>query len=130
MIAGATAATDTQWEVDSENCGRDSANPFATPVRKRKTTGKADTMLTPASAGAASTTRSPSVASATTPARSTPTPSAAMSARVYSSSYHGVSMHKGSQRWHAQVRFQGKRISLGYYEDELVAAQAYDKVSE
>jgi hypothetical protein len=90
---------------------------FLTPVRKRKG-GKSD--------------YSPSASRSTTPLAVEPSPversSQVLATRVYSSSFHGVSMHKSSQRWHAQVRYHGKRISLGYYDDELEAAQAYDKV--
>lgn len=89
---------------------------FLTPVRKRK--GKADT--------------SPSASRSSTPLPVEQSPMErtpqSLATRVYSSSFHGVSMHKSSQRWHAQVRYHGKRISLGYYDDELEAAQAYDKV--
>jgi hypothetical protein len=45
-----------------------------------------------------------------------------------SSQYAGVTYHKGSGRWRARVTVEGKRISLGGYETEIEAAQAYDKM--
>jgi hypothetical protein len=45
-----------------------------------------------------------------------------------SSQYAGVTYHKDSGRWRARVTVEGKRISLGGYETEIEAAQAYDKM--
>lgn len=92
---------------------RAAGNPFSTPIRRQKT-------------GSAPSSRAstPLPEEVSPKAQNVPGPY-----RVFSSSFHGVSMHKASQRWHAQVRFQGKRISLGYYDDETVAATAYDNVA-
>jgi hypothetical protein len=48
--------------------------------------------------------------------------------RAFSSTYYGVSWHKSSQRWAVQIRHDGKRIHVGYYNDEVSAARAYDEV--
>lgn len=48
--------------------------------------------------------------------------------RKFTSTFHGVSWHKRSQRWAVQIRNNGKRIHVGYFNDELQAALAYDKV--
>lgn len=49
--------------------------------------------------------------------------------RTFTSSYHGVSWHKRSQRWAVQIRNNGKRLHVGYFGDELSAALAYDRVA-
>jgi hypothetical protein len=43
------------------------------------------------------------------------------------SRYKGVSWHKGSKKFVAQITFKGKKIWLGYFVDEIDAAKAYDK---
>jgi hypothetical protein len=50
------------------------------------------------------------------------------------SRFKGVYLHTakktGRQRWLAQIRIEGgKRISIGYYDDELDAALAYDEAA-
>ena len=44
------------------------------------------------------------------------------------SQYRGVTRaHQGGwDRWMAQIRINGKRVHLGYFDDEISAAQAYD----
>lgn len=42
-----------------------------------------------------------------------------------SSGYKGVSWHKRSGRWQAQIRFQGQLIALGYYQEAEQAYEAY-----
>ena len=46
--------------------------------------------------------------------------------RKGSSSFHGVYWYKAYGKWYARIRVQGKRKSLGYYEDEEDAALAYN----
>lgn len=38
----------------------------------------------------------------------------------------GVYWHKHSKRWFSQIRYLGKRHSLGYYKDINIAAFAYE----
>ena len=45
-----------------------------------------------------------------------------------SSLYSGVSWHKVSKRWAVQIRHDGKRHHVGYFNDEEEAARAYDEV--
>lgn len=45
------------------------------------------------------------------------------------SQYKGVTRHV-TGRWHAYISKDGRRISLGYYDDEVDAALAYDKAAE
>lgn len=47
------------------------------------------------------------------------------SAKGSSSSYLGVCRYHGN-RWHAQIKSEGKVYSLGYFDDEDEAAVAYD----
>lgn len=43
-----------------------------------------------------------------------------------SSVYKGVSWHKKAGKWEAGLQFEGKRIWLGLFEDEIEAAKSYD----
>jgi uncharacterized protein YueI len=43
-----------------------------------------------------------------------------------SSEYRGVSWNKSSNKWKAQINYDGKRHYLGVFEDEEEAARAYD----
>lgn len=40
--------------------------------------------------------------------------------------YKGANWHKGVGKWIAGIRFKGKRIHLGYFDNEVDAAVAYD----
>lgn len=42
------------------------------------------------------------------------------------SGYRGVSWYKNYNKWAAQIKVNNKCIKLGYYEDKLEAAKAYD----
>jgi hypothetical protein len=44
----------------------------------------------------------------------------------YSSKYKGVMLWKRSGKWQACITYKGKHISLGYFDDQLLAARAYD----
>jgi len=44
-----------------------------------------------------------------------------------SSIYKGVDWHKHKKKWQARTRFYGKRHFLGYFNNELAAAHAYDE---
>lgn len=43
-----------------------------------------------------------------------------------SSGYKGVCWNKPAQKWQARIMVGGKSISLGYFDDEVEAARAYD----
>ena len=43
-----------------------------------------------------------------------------------SSRFRGVTWYTRRQRWHAQIKVEGKHKSLGYYRAEEDAARAYD----
>lgn len=38
----------------------------------------------------------------------------------------GVSWHRTSQRWRANIKIEGKKVSLGSYLDEAQAARVFD----
>lgn len=44
-----------------------------------------------------------------------------------SSTYKGVTWCKAKSLWKVQIRFEGKNIHLGYFIDEVDAAEAYNK---
>jgi len=39
----------------------------------------------------------------------------------------GIRWHKCNRKWEVQIKYRGKKLSLGYYDDELQAAQCYDR---
>ncbi len=43
------------------------------------------------------------------------------------SRYKGVYFHKKDNKWMAKIGFNGKNTYLGLFEDEILAARAYDK---
>jgi hypothetical protein len=43
-----------------------------------------------------------------------------------SSRYKGVSQAKGQKKWRAEIHCNGRKIHLGYFDDEKAAAMAYD----
>lgn len=45
------------------------------------------------------------------------------------SQYHGVSWYPKYQKWVVKIMVQGERVHLGYFDDEVDAAQAYDEAS-
>ncbi len=44
-----------------------------------------------------------------------------------SSRFLGVNYHKRSRKWTARITFEGERLFLGYFVDEVEAARAYDR---
>ena len=44
----------------------------------------------------------------------------------YSSKYKGVNWKKSRKKWEAKINYNKKRYYLGYYDDEIDAAIAYD----
>jgi hypothetical protein len=46
------------------------------------------------------------------------------------SGYKGVCYDKVKQRWRAAIVNHGRRIHLGYFEDKIAAAKAYDEVAK
>jgi len=41
--------------------------------------------------------------------------------------YRGVSTHKQSGKWVAQIKSGGKQVYLGFYSEQMDAARAYDQ---
>lgn len=41
--------------------------------------------------------------------------------------YKGIVWHSSTNKWQARIKVNGHKISLGYYDDELDAAMAYDE---
>ena len=46
-----------------------------------------------------------------------------------SSRFKGVTWRKQESRWTAQIRINGKLKHLGYFDDEAIAAKAYDEAA-
>lgn len=46
------------------------------------------------------------------------------------SGYKGVIWHKASKKWSARINYNYRRISLGYYNDVIDAANAYDAAAK
>jgi hypothetical protein len=44
-----------------------------------------------------------------------------------SSKYKGVNWYRTSNKWQVGIRFNSKRMHLGYFDDEMEAALAYDR---
>jgi hypothetical protein len=45
------------------------------------------------------------------------------------SKYLGVTWQKSINKWQAQIRAEGKHKVIGYFDDEITAAKAYDKAA-
>jgi hypothetical protein len=50
-----------------------------------------------------------------------------MKPKEYSSKYKGVCWNKKSNKWHTQIKLDGKKKHLGYFTDEYEAHLAYEK---
>jgi len=46
-----------------------------------------------------------------------------------SSKYRGVSWSKSQKKWHVQIGLKGKHIFVGYFDNEIDAAKAYDNAA-
>lgn len=45
------------------------------------------------------------------------------------SGYKGVYFHSGRNKWHTQIRANGKRIHIGYFDNKEEAAKAYNEAA-
>lgn len=45
------------------------------------------------------------------------------------SGYIGVSWHKNYNKWSAQINIEGKKKTIGYYDDKIEAARDYNKMA-
>ena len=45
------------------------------------------------------------------------------------SKYRGVTLEKRINKWQTQIRINGKHKIIGYFNDEIEAAKAYDKAA-
>jgi hypothetical protein len=46
------------------------------------------------------------------------------------SKYKGVTWHKAKRKWNARIRVNRRTISLGYFQNEIAAANAYDHAAK
>jgi len=46
------------------------------------------------------------------------------------SKYKGVIWHKHTKKWNVQICYNGKRKTIGYFNDEIEAAKAYDEAAK
>jgi len=46
------------------------------------------------------------------------------------SKYKGVTWHKHKKKWQVQICFGGKHKTVGYFDDEIEAAKAYDEAAK
>ena len=51
-------------------------------------------------------------------------------ARVRTGKFKGVYWYKPLKKWHAQITCKGKRQHLGYFDDPIEAAKAYNKAAK
>lgn len=49
--------------------------------------------------------------------------------RNNASGYKGVMWNKGKRKWRARIQVEGRRIHLGYFDDPVEAAKAYDEAA-
>jgi hypothetical protein len=50
--------------------------------------------------------------------------------RNKSSKYKGTHWHKRDKKWHARIKANGRRYFLGYFNNEIDAAKAYDRAAK
>jgi hypothetical protein len=48
---------------------------------------------------------------------------------LHTSKYKGVSWHSSANKWHAQIAFNKVKYSLGFSDEEIVAARLYDEAA-
>ena len=50
--------------------------------------------------------------------------------KPFSSKYRGVCWSKSVKKWNVQIGLHGKRIFIGYFNNEISAAKAYDEAAK
>ena len=50
--------------------------------------------------------------------------------KIHTGKFKGVTWSKGRKKWFVRLRCAGKRISIGFFDDQIEAAKAYDEAAK